>query len=648
MKNHLIILFLFVSSILLAEGTGIIRGTVTDSSNNEPLVGANVLIVGTSIGTAADIDGKFTIQNIPVGKYSLKVIYVGYKKSIQTVIVTSDSTTIISVKLAGQPIQEEVIVTAQAKGQLSAINQQLSVVANSAESMGRLPGVSVKRSGGEGNRVVIRGMEPKYNIIRVGKHNTEEYSKIDESSFFEVIKTPLSTFAADVDGASYSNTRRFIMQNHLPYTDAVRTEEFINYFSYDYKEPNDEHPLSINLEYSDCPWNKGHKLIHIGLQGKALSKDNQKQSNLVFLLDVSGSMKSPNKLPLLKKSFKLLVKQLQPNDKVAIVVYAGSSGLVLPSTDASEKNIIISALNKLRAGGSTAGAAGIQLAYKVAAENFIKGGNNRVILATDGDFNVGISSTSELVKFIESKKDEGIFLTALGFGMGNYKDDKLQELADRGNGNHAYIDNILEAKKVLVNEVNATLFTIAKDVKIQVEFNPIKIKEYRLVGYENRKLADKDFIDDTKDAGEIGAGHTVTALYEVVLSDDEEATNNLKYQGTYIKREAYNLDEVLTVKIRYKEPDAKTSKVFSEVLEGDPTKLNETSNNFRFSSAIAEFAMLLRNSEFKGNTTIESIVELAQSSRGKDVFGYRADFLQTVERAEILLDEEKEESKNEN
>ncbi len=648
MKNHLIILFLFVSSILLAEGTGIIRGTVTDSSNNEPLVGANVLIVGTSIGTAADIDGKFTIQNIPVGKYSLKVIYVGYKKSIQTVIVTSDSTTIISVKLAGQPIQEEVIVTAHAKGQLSAINQQLSAVTNGAEAMGRLPGVSVKRSGGEGNRVVIRGMEPKYNIIRVGEHNTEEYSKINESSFFEVIKTPLSTFAADVDGASYSNTRRFIMQNHLPYADAVRTEEFINYFSYDYKEPNDEHPLSINLEYSDCPWNKEHKLIHIGLQGKALSKDNQKQNNLVFLLDVSGSMNSPNKLPLLKKSFKLLVKQLQPNDKVAIVVYAGSSGLVLPSTDASEKNIIISALNKLRAGGSTAGAAGIQLAYKVAAENFIKGGNNRVILATDGDFNVGISSTSELVKFIESKKDEGIFLTALGFGMGNYKDDKLQELADRGNGNHAYIDNILEAKKVLVNEVNATLFTIAKDVKIQVEFNPIKIKEYRLVGYENRKLADKDFIDDTKDAGEIGAGHTVTALYEVVLSDDEEATNNLKYQGTYIKREAYNLDEVLTVKIRYKEPDAKTSKVFSEVLEGDPTKLNETSNNFRFSSAIAEFAMLLRNSEFKGNTTIESIVELAQSSRGKDVFGYRADFLQTVERAEILLDEEKEESKNEN
>ncbi len=648
MKNHLIILFLFVSSILLAEGTGIIRGTVTDSSNNVPLVGANVLIVGTSIGTAADIDGKFTIQNIPVGKYSLKVIYVGYKKSIQTVIVTSDSTTIISVKLAGQPIQEEVIVTAQAKGQLSAINQQLSAVTNGAEAMGRLPGVSVKRSGGEGLRVVKRGMEPKYNIIRVGKHNTEEYSKIDESSFFEVIKTPLSTFAADVDGASYSNTRRFIMQNHLPYADAVRTEEFINYFSYNYKEPNEEHPLSINLEYSDCPWNKEHKLIHIGLQGKALSKDNQKQSNLVFLLDVSGSMNSPNKLPLLKKSFKLLVKQLQPNDKVAIVVYAGSSGLVLPSTYASEKNIIISALNKLSAGGSTAGAAGIQLAYKVAAENFIKGGNNRVILATDGDFNVGISSTSELVKFIESKKDEGIFLTALGFGMGNYKDDKLQELADRGNGNHAYIDNILEAKKVLVNEVNATLFTIAKDVKIQVEFNPIKIKEYRLVGYENRKLADKDFIDDTKDAGEIGAGHTVTALYEVVLSDEEEATNNLKYQGTYIKREAYNLDEVLTVKIRYKEPDAKTSKVFSEVLEGDPTKLNETSNNFRFSSAIAEFAMLLRNSEFKGNTTIESIVELAQSSRGKDVFGYRADFLQTVERAEILLDEEKEESENEN
>ncbi len=636
MKNHLFILLLLTTSIIFANGTGTITGTVTDSSNGDPLPGANILIEGTKIGVGANLQGVFSIPNLKEGKYALAVTFVGYKrKIIRDIIITANKTTTVNIKLVpALGMGEEVLVTAQAKGQLFAINSCLTSYS------GRLPKPSPTRSGGEGSQVIIRGMKQKYNIIQSQpEHNTEEYSKIDESGFFEVINTPLSTFAADIDGASYSNARRFILQDQLPYADAVRTEEFINYFSYDYKKPDSEHPLSINLEYADCPWNGKHKLVHIGLQGKILSKDEQKQTNLVFLLDVSGSMREPNKLPLLKKSFKLLVKQLQPNDKVAIVVYAGSSGLVLPSTDASEKSKIIAALDRLQAGGGTAGAAGIQLAYEVASENFIDGGNNRVILATDGDFNVGISSTSELTRFIEKKRDKGIFLTVLGFGMGNYKDDRLQELADRGNGNHAYIDNILEAKKVLVNEVNATLFTIAKDVKIQVEFNPVKIKEYRLVGYENRKLEDKDFDDDKKDAGEIGAGHTVTALYEVVLADDNSPENRLKYQGKYIKKDAYNLDEVLTVKIRYKEPDGDKSKLFSAVLKGEPTKLSKTSNNFRFSSAVAEFAMLLRDSEFKGNTTIESIVDLAQSSRGKDIFGYRADFLQTVERAEILLDD---------
>jgi len=349
---------------------------------------------------------------------------------------------------------------------------------------------------------------------------------------------------------------------------------------------------------------------------------------------------------LLKKAFKLLVEQLNPKDKIAIVVYASSTGLVLPATAGSERKLIIETLDSLEAGGSTAGGAGIQLAYKIAKENYIKGGNNRVILATDGDFNVGISSTSELVRFIEEKKDEGIFLTVLGFGMGNYKDDRLQELADRGNGNHAYIDNILEAKKVLVNEITSTLFTIAKDVKIQVEFNPAKIKSYRLLGYENRELEDKDFEDDTKDAGEIGAGHTVTALYEVIEVKGQEPDKDkyeLKYQETNVKPEAHKSKEVLTVRIRYKDPDGKKSREISKVLLDNPVKLKNSSNNFKFSAAVAEFAMILRDSEFKGNSNIESVLELAKDSKGKDAFGYRAEFLNLAERVKVLLSDKTEE-----
>jgi len=392
------------------------------------------------------------------------------------------------------------------------------------------------------------------------------------------------------------------------------------------------------MEYSECPWNEKCRLIHIGLQGKKLSKAEQKPSNLVFLIDVSGSMNSPKKLPLLQRSFNLLVDQLKPEDQVALAVYAGAAGLVLPSTSGSNKEVIKDAINKLQAGGSTAGGAGIKLAYKIAKQNLIPGGNNRVILATDGDFNIGISSTSELTRFIEKKRDDGIFLTVLGFGMGNYKDYRLQELADRGNGNHAYIDNILEAQKVLVHDLTATLFTIAKDVKIQVEFNPVKIKSYRLIGYENRELNDEDFVDDTKDAGEIGAGHTVTALYEIVPADDKNSkTYDLKYTERTIKKDAVKTDEILTVRIRYKQPDGKTSKEFSSVLKGEPAKLAGTSNNFRFSAAVAEFAMVLRDSEFKGTANIKSVKKLASSSLGQDPFGYRNEFLGLTERVSLLM-----------
>ncbi len=594
--------------------TGKLSGKVTDQQTGEALPGANVVIEGAKLGTSTDAKGLYTISSVPPGSYSIRARMMGYNSvTITDVKVLADSTTIINFKLSASTVEAEGIT-------ISAKREVIKMDLSSSS---------------------ISGFALSESSIR---HNTEEYSKITESTFFDVIKTPLSTFAADVDAASYANARRFIMQDQLPYKDAVRTEEFINYFSYDYKLPEKKHPLSINLEYSDCPWNKDHKLIHIGLKGKTLPKEEQKPSNLVFLIDVSGSMNSPKKLPLLQRAFKLLVEQLNPKDKIAIVVYASSTGLVLPATPGSEKKRIVEILDKLEAGGSTAGGAGIQLAYKIAKENYIKRGNNRVILATDGDFNVGISSTSELVRFIEEKRDEGFFLTVLGFGMGNYKDNRLQELADRGNGNHAYIDNILEAKKVLVNEITSTLFTIAKDVKIQVEFNPTKIKSYRLLGYENRELEDKDFEDDTKDAGEIGAGHTVTALYEVIESkgQDSEDKYELKYQETNVKPDAQKSDEVLTVKIRYKEPDGEKSREISEVLVGSPINLEKSSNNFRFSAAVAEFAMILRDSEFKGNSNIESVLKLAEGSKGKDVFGYRTEFLNLVERAKILLSDKTE------
>lgn len=611
MKIFLILLVVIFSNILFAARTGKISGKVTDQETGEELPGVNVIVESDTLGAATDINGVYTILNVPPGTYAIQVSYVGYGSvKLNDVEVVSDSTTILNFQLQQSTFQmEEIVVTAQ-----RAVIQH-----DMAMSMS----------------VIVDGLPESY--IR---HNTEEYDKIYENTFFDVIKSPLSTFAADVDAASYTNARRFIMQDQLPYKDAVRTEEFINYFVYDYEQPTNEHPLSINLEYSDCPWNDNHKLIHIGLQGKKLSKEEQKPSNLVFLLDVSGSMDSPKKLPLLKRSFKLLVEQLSPEDKIAIVVYASSTGLVLPSTSGDEKTEILEAIDQLHAEGSTAGGAGIQLAYKVAKENYMEEGNNRVILATDGDFNVGISSTSELVRFIETKRDEGIFLTVLGFGTGNYKDNRLQELADRGNGNHAYIDNILEAKKVLVSEITSTLYTIAKDVKIQVEFNPIKIKSYRLVGYENRMLEDKDFEDDTKDAGEIGAGHTVTALYEVALTNQKDLLekNELKYQEMKIKDVAFNSNEILTVRIKYKDPDAEKSIEISKVLDNDPIQLEKSSDNFRFSSAVAQFAMILRDSEFKGSANIESVLDMAEDATAEDVYGYRDEFLDLVERAKILLD----------
>ncbi|MFQ5569574.1 MAG: von Willebrand factor type A domain-containing protein [Rhodothermales bacterium] len=466
--------------------------------------------------------------------------------------------------------------------------------------------------------------------------NTEDYDLIEENPFQAVTDHPLSTFSIDVDAASYSNLRRFLREGRVPPRDAVRIEELINYFTYDYPDPAADHPFSIITEVGAAPWNAAHQLVHIGLQGKRIPKQDRPASNLVFLLDVSGSMDMPDKLPLLKKAFRMLVGELTERDRVAISVYAGAAGLVLPSTPGDQKDVILESLDRLEAGGSTAGAEGIQLAYQVVQDNFIEGGNNRVILATDGDFNVGISSDGELVRVIEEKREQGAFLTVLGFGTGNLKDSKMEKLADHGNGNYYYIDGALEAKKVLVHELGSTLLTIAKDVKIQVEFNPTVVAAYRLIGYENRLLADEDFADDTKDAGELGAGHTVTALYEVVPVGVESDANvrdrgDLRYQDSQLTDAARRSGEMLTVKLRYKAPDGDTSQLIERPLTMAAPGNEATSSNFYFSAAVAEFGMILRESEHKGEATVEQVLALAKDAQGKDLYGYRAEFIRLVE-----------------
>ena len=472
--------------------------------------------------------------------------------------------------------------------------------------------------------------------------NTEDYDAIQENKFYTVNNEPLSTFSIDVDAASYANMRRFINNGQTPPKDAIRIEEMVNYFDYEYPQPKGDHPFEVITEVGTCPWAPEHKLLHIGLQGKKIPMENLPASNIVFLIDVSGSMSDMNKLPLLQSSFKLLTDQLRPQDKVAIVVYAGAAGLVLPATSGVNKIKIKDAINKLKAGGSTAGGAGIKLAYKVARENFVEGGNNRVIIATDGDFNVGASSDAAMIRLVEEERKSGVFLTVLGFGMGNYKDNKMQKLADTGNGNHAYIDNINEARKVLVSEFGGTLFTIAKDVKIQIEFNPAKVKGYRLIGYENRVLDNEDFNDDKKDAGELGSGHTVTALYEIIPTGVESSfltnVDPLKYQTKVSADSKANSKEWMTIKLRYKQPAGETSQLLETVVTNYQKDLEKTTENFRWSAAVAEFGMLLRQSEFKSNASYNNAIELANSAKGKDTNGYRMECIKMMKSMRSLVD----------
>ncbi len=596
-----------------------LKGRVIDADTQKPVSGASVSIEEYNLLTSTDLKGNFEFTLQP-GIYTLTVSLVGYQSHKGKIEVTKKGLSELIVKLKPESkVLQETAITAyerQLADQLSRSKAALSYNGN-----------------------VQANPSPAY----YPQFNTEQYDPVNENIFKWAGKTPLSTFSIDVDAASYSNVRRMILDGQLPVPDAVRIEEMINYFSYDYQAPDDRHPFSVHTEVAAAPWKPEHKLVQIGIQGDKIRDEDLPPSNLVFLLDVSGSMNSPSKLPLLKKGFKLLVNQLDEDDYVSIVVYAGSSGLVLPPTSGDEKETILEALNNLRAGGSTAGAQGIRLAYETAAEHFRNDGNNRVILATDGDFNVGVTSDGELVDLIEQRRDQGIFLSVLGFGSGNLKDSKMEKIADNGNGNYYYIDNLLEAKKVLVNEMGGTLHTIAKDVKIQVEFNPQTVQAYRLIGYENRLLNDQDFDDDTKDAGELGAGHTVTALYEIIPAGVEADTNltdvdPLKYQTPNTPVEQYS-DELMTVKLRYKLPDGDSSILLSEVIRS-PEEMKPMSRDLSFAASVASFGMLLRNSRFKANSSFGLVKKLAAFGKGTDQHGYRSEFIKLVELAELLYEGE--------
>jgi Ca-activated chloride channel family protein len=606
---------LIISALLTAAvQPRIITGKVTDDHGN-PLAGAKVFVENTNRGTTTDLSGQYRISLQPGDK----VLVFTFPGMETKQVKVNDKNTINVILSPEVPEQEEVLALEYPR-----IKTEKRAMAT----------VSYDMAAGSYTQSYN---PPAYNP----DFNTEGYATVHENGYKEVLKQPLSTFSIDVDKASYANVRRFINMGQLPPMDAVRIEEMINYFTYDYPEPEGKHPFSVYTELAVCPWNPDHQLLHVGLKGKSIDKTELPASNLVFLLDVSGSMNSPNKLPLLKNAFHMLVNELREEDRVAIVVYAGAAGLVLPSTPGNRKEDILGAIDKLSAGGSTAGGEGLLLAYKIAEENFIEGGNNRIILATDGDFNVGVSSNAEMERLVEKKRENGVFMTVLGFGMGNYKDDKMELIADKGNGNYAYIDNIQEARKVMVAEFGGTLFTIAKDVKFQLEFNPARVKAYRLIGYENRLLNDEDFNDDKKDAGEMGAGHNVTALYELIPAGSDENTGSidpLKYQENSHGAKPDLKAELLTVKLRYKQPDGKISTLYEEPVKGKLLAEKSTSENFRFSAAVAEFGLILRDSEYKKDASVEQVISLAQGGRGDDAEGYRGEFIKLVRTAETLID----------
>ena len=593
-----------------SAATGSVEGFVRDGSG-QPVPGARVTVAGTALGAGVDSTGHYLVRTVPAGRARLRAEAPGYLPSEAEVIVRPGAT--VRRDLVLSPVAKPLAEIAKAAGQVSR-----------RKDIARADALTAPSAAAEPWR---QRSEP---------WNTEAYARIEENRFFNAAVSPVSTFSIDVDAASYSNVRRFLAQGTLPPADAVRLEELVNYFPYHYPDRAGEHPFGLIADVGPCPWADDHRLVRVALQARRVDTRELPPSNLVFLIDVSGSMQSPDKLPLVQRAFRALVQELRPEDRVAIVVYAGAAGLVLPSTPGTRKGEILDAIDRLEAGGSTAGGAGLRLAYDVAREHFLTAGNNRVILATDGDFNVGVSSDAEMIRLVERRREEGTFLTVLGFGTGNLKDTKMEQMADHGNGHYAYIDSYSEARKVFVREFGGTLFTVAKDVKIQVEFNPTRVQAYRLLGYENRLLAREDFADDRKDAGELGAGQAVTALYEVVPVGAEPVTfadDSLTYQHLSVRPSARASRDLLTVRVRYKAPTGSASRLLTRPLAD---RSAEPGDDFRFASAVASFAMLLRDSEHRGNATFDRVLALARGARGADSEGYRAEFVTLVETARDL------------
>jgi Ca-activated chloride channel family protein len=607
-----LVVMVMLAAAAAQTSVGHIRGVVTDRAGRV-LPGAEVTLERegwTKRTTRTDAKGVFSFLAIEPGRYVVTVTLTGFAAAVQTADVTIGNTTKLTLALGVGSLAESVTVTGAAPVR---------------------PSVSMKSS------VQSYMATPSLDSWRYrGPLTTEAYDRINDNTWQEAARKPLSTFSTDVDTASYSNVRRFLNEGQAPPKDAVRIEELINYFSFNYPEPGGDKPVAVTTALGECPWNPTHRLALIGLQARRIDASTIPARNLVFLIDVSGSMFAPNRLPLVKASLAMLAPNLTDKDRVAIVVYAGNTGLVLPSTSGGDTAAILDALRRLEAGGSTNGAAGLQLAYKVAEEHVIKGGVNRVLLATDGDFNVGVTDQGSLLRLIEEKRRGGVALSVLGYGMGNIKDSTMEKLADAGNGNYYYIDSLDEAQKVLVEQAGGTLVTVAKDVKLQIEFNPRVVSAYRLIGYENRLLQDQDFNDDKKDAGDMGAGHSVTALYELIPAGQPAGTPSidpLKYQQPAPRSTAAGAGETMTVKIRYKQPDADTSGLITAVVSD---RLS-SSPELGFAAAVAEFGMLLRDSAFKGQSSFAAALDLAKRFKGDDPHGHRAEFIRLIGAADGVV-----------
>ena len=643
MKKLLLIILLFAGLTgFKPADTRHISGIVYDKKDNTTLPGVSVRVEGTNTSAFTDAAGRYSID-VPYGKERLLFSFIGY----ETKIVTIDKKDKLNVYLEqSSNTLNEVVVTGYSARRKRDITGSTAIVSGNdiaarTEKLlqGQASGVTVSSlSRASAKQMRIRGASG------VASENDESYKEISENGFNDVKSNPLSTFSVDVDAASYSNVRRFINNGQLPPPDAVRIEEMINYFHYDLSGPVNNDPVAIHTELSSAPWNTRHRLLRIGLKAKTIDVNKLPASNLVFLIDVSGSMDQANKLPLVKASMKLLPEQLRSEDKVAIVTYAGEAGVALQSTTGDKKETILNAIDNLHASGSTNGGEGIKMAYRIARENFMIKGNNRIILATDGDFNVGPNSDEDMEQLIIKKRDSKVAISIMGFGMGNLKDSKMETMADKGNGNYAYIDNITEARKAFVTEFGGTLFTVAKDVKIQIEFNPAKVQAYRLLGYEDRMLNKEDFNNDRKDAGDMGSGHTVTALYEIVptgIKDDYAGSvDPLKYQKSLPAHSGNGTDEMLTIKFRYKQNGSEVSKMSMVTVMDKPKDFNATTADFRFASAVAEFGMLLRDSQFKQQSTFDQAISIAKAAKGEDQEGYRSEFVRLAESAKLMAKSE--------